>query len=50
MPGLYDMELLRAGDAAEKASEVGSGRVGSGPILSYSNNAALIQHNNKSLT
>lgn len=25
MPRLYDMELLRAGDAAEKASEVGSG-------------------------
>ncbi|KAH0518896.1 ENTH domain-containing protein 1 [Microtus ochrogaster] len=53
MPGLYYMELLRAGDAAEWAGAVLQKLAldeGSGPILYYSSDTVLIQCNDNSLT
>lgn len=53
MPGLYYMELLRAGNAAERAGAVLQKLArdeGSGPILYYSSDTVLIQYNDKSLT
>lgn len=54
VPGLcYYVELLRAGGATERAGamlqKLAQGE-GSGPILHYINNTALIWSNNKSLT
>lgn len=51
MPGLRYVELLRAGDAAERAGaalqRLAQGE-GSGPILHYINSTALIRYDNKS--
>lgn len=53
MPGLYYMELLRVGDAAERAGAMLQKLAqdeGSGPILYYSSDTVLIQYNDKFLT
>lgn len=51
VPGLRYVELLRAGDAAERAGaalqRLAQGE-GSGPILHYINSTVLIRYNNKS--